>query len=109
MSELAKAANIALKDCMAVNSDETVLVVTDPLRRKIGLALFDEALKLANEAFLLEMKAREINGEEPPRPIAVECHEQFAEANCGNDENGRCRPVPYQQISNPYQRPPGSL
>ena len=70
MSELAKAANIALKDCMAVNSDETVLVITDPLRRKIGLALFDEALKLATEAFLLEMKAREINGEEPPRPIA---------------------------------------
>jgi aminopeptidase len=70
MSELTKAARIALKDCMAVKSDETVLIITDPLRRKIGLALFDEALKLANEAFLLEMKAREINGVEPPRPVA---------------------------------------
>jgi aminopeptidase len=70
MSELAKAAHFALKDCMAVKSDETVLIITDPLRRKIGLALYEEALKLANEAFLLEMKAREINGAEPPKPIA---------------------------------------
>lgn len=70
MSELTKAAHIALKDCMAVKSDETVLIITDPLRRKIGLALYEEALKLANEAFLLEMKAREINGAEPPHPIA---------------------------------------
>jgi aminopeptidase len=70
MSELAKAARIALKDCMAVKVDETILIITDPLRRKIGLALFEEALKLGNEAFLLEMKTREMNGEEPPGQVA---------------------------------------
>jgi aminopeptidase len=70
MSELSKAARIALKDCMAVKPDETVLIITDPLRRKIGLALFEEALKLGNEAFLLEMKTREMNGEEPPGQVA---------------------------------------
>ncbi len=70
MNSLQKAAQIAVRDCLAVQPEETVLVITDRERRKIGYALFEAALELSREAFLLEMKAREFNGQEPPPPVA---------------------------------------
>lgn len=70
MNDLQKAAQIAVRDCMAVKSEEDVLVVTDPERREIGYALYEAALEFGREAFLLEMKAREVNGEEPPSQVA---------------------------------------
>ncbi|GAB4379148.1 MAG: aminopeptidase [Calditrichia bacterium] len=70
MKSLENAALIAVRDCLAVKSGETVLVITDPLRRKIGFALYEAARELAKEAFLVEMKEREVNGQEPPPPIA---------------------------------------
>ena len=69
-SELEKACKIAIKDCMGTRKDETVLVVTDENKRKIGLALYETALKLGHEALLVEMKSRKINGEEPPVFVA---------------------------------------
>jgi leucyl aminopeptidase (aminopeptidase T) len=70
MKELEKAALIALRDCMAVKTDETVLIITDTSRRKIGQALFEVAKDIAKEPLILEMKEREINGQEPPDPVA---------------------------------------
>lgn len=70
MNDLRQAAKIALKDCMAVKQEETVLVITDPARRKIGQTLYEVALDNGNEAFLLEMKAREVNGQEPAQQVA---------------------------------------
>lgn len=70
MQSLEHAARIAVKDCMGVQQDESVLIITDPPKRNIGMALFQAALEIAEEAFLLEMKAREINGQEPPQAIA---------------------------------------
>ncbi len=70
MNDLQKAALIAVKDCMAVTSQENVLIITDAARKRIGEALFHAAQELGNEAFLLEMTAREVNGQEPPRPVA---------------------------------------
>ena len=37
MKELNKAAYIAVRDCMAVKKEETILVITDPKRRNIGM------------------------------------------------------------------------
>lgn len=70
MDELQKAAQIAVEDCMGVKGNETVLVITDAERRKIGYALFEVSCKLANESIFLEMQAREVNGEEPPSQVA---------------------------------------
>lgn len=70
MNDLQKSAEIAVRDCMAVKPEEDVLIVTDPERREIGYALYEAAMKYGHEAFLLEMKAREVNGEEPPAPVA---------------------------------------
>ncbi len=67
---LDKACRIAIKDCMGTKKNETVLVVTDENKRKIGLALYEMALKLGHEALIVEMKSRKINGEEPPVYVA---------------------------------------
>lgn len=70
MTDLEKAAQIAVRDCMAVKATEDVLIVTDGLRREIGYALYEAAMEFGREAFLLEMKERKLNGEEPPQPVA---------------------------------------
>jgi leucyl aminopeptidase (aminopeptidase T) len=70
MNKLQKAAKIAVQECMSVKPDETVLIITDPKRSKIGKALFEVARELVKEAFLVEMKEREVNGQEPPKQIA---------------------------------------
>jgi aminopeptidase len=67
---LERAAEIAVIQCMGVGKDETVLVVTDSPKRSIGQALFNAAQNSAKEAFLLEIKPRMINGEEPPAAVA---------------------------------------
>lgn len=70
MNPLRKAAQIAIRDCMAVNPEETVLIITDPPKKAIGQALYIAAAEIAKEAFLVQMKARKVNGEEPPAEIA---------------------------------------
>jgi len=67
---LEKACRIAIKDCMGTKKNETLLVVTDENKRKIGYALYETALKLGHEAIIVEMKSRKMNGEEPPVFIA---------------------------------------
>ena len=69
MNPLQKAAHIAVRDCMAVKPDETVLIVTDPPKKLIARALFEAAMEYGKEAFLLEMKERSINGQEPPAEV----------------------------------------
>lgn len=70
MNDLQKAAQIAVRECMAVKSDETVLVVTDAARRKIGYAIYEAAREFGEEALILEMSEREFNGQEPPPAVA---------------------------------------
>lgn len=69
-SKLNKAAQIALQEFMKLDEEEILLVVTDDEKRDIGLAFFDEGKRLCEEAFYIEMKVREIDGEEPPEQIA---------------------------------------
>ena len=69
-TRLDTASVIALRDCMAVKKNETVLVITDETKREIGYSLFDNARRLGYKALLLEMPVGKINGEEPPRQVA---------------------------------------
>jgi aminopeptidase len=69
-TELKNASIKALKDYMGLKSDETLLIITDETEREIAYSLLEEGKKLCKEAFLVEMKSREINGQEPPKQIA---------------------------------------
>ena len=67
LTKMDKASRIAIKDCMGTKKHEKILVITDENKREIGYSLYENALKLGHESFLLEMKSREYNGEEPPK------------------------------------------
>jgi leucyl aminopeptidase (aminopeptidase T) len=70
MEELIKAATIALRDCMAVRPEESVLVLCDDKTQVIGQALFEAGKSLAREVVLTVMPVRKVNGEEPPAELA---------------------------------------
>jgi len=70
-TEMQRAASVAVRQCMKVKKSETVLVITDEPCRAVGIALWEEARKVAKEAFLVEMTPRKSNGEEPPAQIAA--------------------------------------
>lgn len=69
-SELANASIIALRDCMGVKPEETLLIVTDEIKREIGQSLHQAGKTLCKESILVEIKSGEINGQEPPQVIA---------------------------------------
>ncbi|HEY5123052.1 MAG TPA: aminopeptidase [Ignavibacteria bacterium] len=67
---LTKASFTALKDYMGLKSEETLLIITDETKSEIAGALHKAGKELCKESFLIEMKSREINGQEPPEQIA---------------------------------------
>lgn len=81
-NELYKSAEIALRDCMGLKPDESVLILTDEPLRKIGYALFEVSKNLTSaESVIVEIKPRRTNGEEPPLQIA-ELMKQFDVVMC---------------------------
>jgi leucyl aminopeptidase (aminopeptidase T) len=70
MTELKESAEIALKDCMALNESETLLVVSDDNTFEIGTALFKVGKDLAKDSFLMVMTERDVNGQEPPEAVS---------------------------------------
>lgn len=68
--ELKSASEIALRDCMGLKCDERLLVITDEVKRDIGIALHEAGKTICKESILVEIKSREINGEEPPPQIS---------------------------------------
>lgn len=70
MLDLLKGSKIIIEDCLGVDKDESVLVVTDEVKKNIGEALFSEAQNKAGEAVLMVMKSRSVSGEEPPSVVA---------------------------------------
>lgn len=70
ITKLDKASEIAIRDCMGAKKNETILIVTDENKREIGLSIYETAKRLGHESFYTEMKARKINGEEPPKIVA---------------------------------------
>ncbi len=70
MSGLRKGAGIVLADCLGAQPGETLLVVTDPSRRRIGEAVYRRGLELGLLSHLLVMPETEISGAEPPALVA---------------------------------------
>ncbi len=68
--ELRDAAMIALRDCMGLQPDETLLIITDENKLEIGQSLHLAGKELCKESLLLEIKSRQINGEEPPVAVS---------------------------------------
>jgi leucyl aminopeptidase (aminopeptidase T) len=68
---LLQASVIGLRGAMGLKPEETLLIVTDELKREIGLALHEAGKTLCRESILVEMRSREINGQEPPAEIAA--------------------------------------
>lgn len=70
LTKLDKASIIAIRDCMGAQTNESVLIITDEFKKKIGYSLFQNAKRLGHEALFVEMKSREMHGEEPPKQIS---------------------------------------
>lgn len=70
VTKLDKASKIAILDCMGTKEGEKILIITDENKREIGYSIYENAKKLGFETLIVEMKAREINGEEPPKYVA---------------------------------------
>ncbi|HSV77257.1 MAG TPA: aminopeptidase [Bacteroidales bacterium] len=68
---LLQASVIGLRGAMGLKPEETLLIVTDEMKRDIGLALHEAGKTLCRESILVEMRSREINGQEPPAEIAA--------------------------------------
>ncbi|RKY69206.1 MAG: aminopeptidase, partial [Candidatus Latescibacterota bacterium] len=71
MEALRKAAEIAVRECMDVRAGESVLVILDAPKRRIGLALWEVARDVGAEAMAVEIIPRDVNGEEPPGAVAA--------------------------------------
>lgn len=70
LTKLDKASIIAIKDCMGAKNNESILVISDELKREIGLSLFENAKSLGYKTLYVEMKPGKVSGEEPPEVIA---------------------------------------
>lgn len=70
LSKLDSASTIAIKTCMKVKKNESILIITDELKREIGQSLYNNANRLGYSALYVEMKPGKINGEEPPSSVA---------------------------------------
>ncbi len=69
-SNLDKASVIAIRECMGTQPGESVLIITDEQKKKIGYNLYKNALMLGRQSLYVEMKSREMHGEEPPEQVA---------------------------------------
>ena len=78
MSELRDAAETAVHQCLALDGDESIAVVTDDERRPIGEALYEVAGEVTDDATLVRYPPGNQHGEEPPAPVAAAMREADA-------------------------------
>jgi len=71
MTDLERAATVAVRDCLGLKNHERLLVLTDPVLAHLARVLVEAARQIAREVILLEYAAREVDGEEPPPPVPV--------------------------------------
>jgi len=74
MTTLEQAAEIVIKECLAVKKGEKVLIITDDNLKKIGEDLYKAALTIT-EAEILIIPVGKRNGEEPPAEVAKKMRE----------------------------------
>uniref|UniRef100_A0A7C4U6A6 Aminopeptidase n=1 Tax=candidate division WOR-3 bacterium TaxID=2052148 RepID=A0A7C4U6A6_UNCW3 len=65
-----KSAEIALKDCLGLKKNESLLVITDTILKDIGKVFFQVGIEIGAEAIYVEILPRLQDGEEPPKSIA---------------------------------------
>ncbi|WP_153952481.1 aminopeptidase [Halosegnis longus] len=75
MTDRSAPARTAVEQCLALQPDETCLVVTDDEREPIGRALYEAASEIANDASIVQFPPREQHAEEPPEPVAAAMRE----------------------------------
>jgi leucyl aminopeptidase (aminopeptidase T) len=68
---VATAAATAVEQCLAVESGETCVVVTDDKRAPVGEALYDAALEATEAAVVVRYPPGPQHGAEPPAPVAA--------------------------------------
>ncbi|SDK41632.1 aminopeptidase [Natronorubrum texcoconense] len=71
MSELRAAAETAVRQCLALESDESCAIVTDDKREPIGNVLYEVASEIADESVIVRYPPGETHGSEPPAPVAA--------------------------------------
>ena len=69
---LDKSAEIILKDCMNLKSNESCLIVTDKKLKYIGKTLFKNAIKISKKTKLILTTIPKAHGTEPPDHVADE-------------------------------------
>ena len=67
---LITAAKSALVEYLCVTPNENILIISDEGLREIGIALYEAGHTLCKESFYVEIKKREVNGQEPPEAIS---------------------------------------
>ncbi|RNJ27399.1 aminopeptidase [Halosegnis longus] len=75
MTDRSAPARTAVEQCLALQPDETCLVVTDDEREPIGRALYEAASEITNDASIVQFPPREQHAEEPPEPVAAAMRE----------------------------------
>jgi leucyl aminopeptidase (aminopeptidase T) len=74
-ADLAAAAGTAVGQCLAVAPDESLVVVTDDERRRIGEALADAGRDRTDDVVLVQYPPGPQHGAEPPGPVAAAMRE----------------------------------
>ncbi|WP_049982941.1 aminopeptidase [Halorubrum sp. BV1] len=77
-ADLTAAAETAVEQCLNVEADESVVVVTDDRREAIGEALYAAAAAVTDDATILRYPPAEQHGTEPPAPVAAAMAESDA-------------------------------
>src|SRR3712207_3090655 len=70
MDELERAVDTVVNQCLGVAPGEDVVVVADPTTRRTGNGLREAAAAAGADAVVLVMDPRELDGQEPPPPVA---------------------------------------
>lgn len=68
--EIQKACETAIKKCLGIKKDESLLVIGDAPSRNTAYAFFNVGVQLAVESILIEIIPREMHGEELPAAVA---------------------------------------
>ncbi|MCL7417022.1 MAG: aminopeptidase, partial [Halalkalicoccus sp.] len=68
---LRPAAETAIRQCMALQPDESCAVITDDERERIGEALYTVAREITDDSVLLTYPPGPQHGAEPPEPVAA--------------------------------------
>ncbi|GAB4181517.1 MAG: aminopeptidase [Calditrichia bacterium] len=76
MEDLINASKIALRDCMNLQTEESLLIVTDEKKLNIGQAFYLAGKEMTKDILLIEIPVGAYNGAEPPE-IATELMSRY--------------------------------